>query len=261
LPKDDLGELDKIIQATMLYYNFCIPIHMDGRTAAEFAGETPPHWLQSVIKEFREKELTYVERQVAESDSMLFINRLLESVLERLTTRNLERDPDHRILGVRAILSLIVEKKGRIADLEPREHGSARRANPTGEPKVTNVIAPFLTTYGITGNRNRTRVLVGTALTNKKVHFNGVECDLSVTNEDARHWAVYTGQSSGSFSGTRLGTIELEGKHLLLRSISQERHRALKDAVSKLLTDAVRYMGTEENVVEGQIDWSEHGET
>lgn len=95
----------------MLYYNFCIHIHMDGRTAAEFAGETPPHWLQSVIKEFREKELTYVERQIAESDSMLFINRLLEGVLDRLTTRNLERDLDHRTLGVRAILSLIEEKK------------------------------------------------------------------------------------------------------------------------------------------------------
>lgn len=92
MPKDDLGEPDKIIQATMLYYNFCIPIHTDGRTAAEFASKTPPHWLQSVIKEFREKELTYVERQIAESDSSLFINRLLESVLERLTTRNLDRD-------------------------------------------------------------------------------------------------------------------------------------------------------------------------
>ena len=34
----------------------------------------------------------------------------------------------------------------------------------------------------------------------------------------------------------------------------------LKDAVSKLLTDAVRYLGTEENAAECQIDWSEHGE-
>ena len=39
----------------MLYYNFCIPIHMDGRTAAEFAGETPPHWLQSAIRSFGRK--------------------------------------------------------------------------------------------------------------------------------------------------------------------------------------------------------------
>lgn len=62
-----------------------------------------------------------MERQIAESDTLLFISKLVGYVAERVSNQTFDTDKDHRIRGIRTILSLIAEDESRVTDLESRE--------------------------------------------------------------------------------------------------------------------------------------------
>lgn len=42
---ENFERMNQIVEAVMVYYDYFIPVHSDGKTAAEFLGTRPPAWL------------------------------------------------------------------------------------------------------------------------------------------------------------------------------------------------------------------------
>jgi hypothetical protein len=254
---EDLGRMNRIVEAVMIYYNYFIPVHSDGRTAAEFSGTSPPAWLSALVMANREKEMPFREAKVIEQDSSHFHGLLVSSIAQDILEEGgkskrgkvvvrimeeLEKDGGrgrdelkalerwaHRASKSRS--GAEIEAADRLDEALGIGDGEEERATP-------QVVIPFVTIYRVE-KKDRVRALLQTYKGNIAVHFLGKEnsVELERDSEDQRTFEAYchpAGRDENQV-GTKLGVIKLDRDRLELSSTVEERHRALRDFVAKLV--------------------------
>jgi len=251
---EDLGRMDRIIEAVMIYYNYFIPVHSDGRTAAEFSGTSPPAWLSALVMTNREKKVPFREAKLIEQDSSHFNGLLVSSIVQDILE---EGGKSERAKVVIRIMEELERDGGRdeLKALESRAHRS-RRSNAGAEREAAvrldeaagsgaseeqvapRMVIPFVTIYRVE-KKDRVRALLQTYKGGIAVHFLAKEnkVELERDGEDQRISVAYCFPASRGEAqvGTRLGAIKLDRDLLELSSIVEERHRALRDFVAKLV--------------------------
>jgi len=253
---EDLGRMNRIVEAVLIYYNYFIPVHSDGRTAAEFSGTSPPAWLSALVMANREKEVPFREAKVIEQDSSHFHGLLVSSIAQDILEEGgkskrakivmrimeeLEKDGgkgrdelnamESRAHRARSRVGAEIEAAGRLDEATGSEDSEEERVAP-------RVVIPFVTIYRVE-KKDRVRALLQTYKGNIAVHFLGKEnsVELERDSEDQRTFEAYCHPTSRDEIevGTRLGVIKLDRDRLELSSIVEERHRALREFVEKLV--------------------------
>src|ERR1700733_4891244 len=251
----DLGRMNRITEAVMIYHNYFIPVHSDGRTAAEFSGTSPPAWLSALVSTDKEKELPFREAKVIEQDSSHFNGMLVSSIVQDILE---EGGKSQRAKVVMRIMEELEKDGGRGRDeldaVESRANRGKSRAGAkieeaagrdeasgsgdSEEQAPPQVVIPFVTIYRVE-KKDRVRVLLQTYKGGIGVHFLGKESsvELERDSEDQRTLVAYCFPASRDEvqAGTRLGAIRLDRDLLELSSTVEERHRALRDFVAKLV--------------------------
>jgi hypothetical protein len=251
---EDFGRMDRIVEAVRVYYNYFIPVHSDGRTAAEFSGTSPPVWLSALVVTNREKEVPFREAKLIEQDSSHFDGLLVSSIVQDILE---EGGKSERAKVVVQIMEELERNGGRGRDelksLETRSHrgressaGAERKAGrleasasgDSEEQVSSRMVIPFVTIYRVE-KKDRVRALLQTYKGGIAVHFLGKDSsvELQRDSEDQRILVAYCfpARRDKVQAGTRLGAIKLDRDLLELSSTVEERHRALRDFVAKLV--------------------------
>ena len=108
----------------MVYYNYFIPVHSDGRTAAESLGLRPPNWLSPLVAAHRVKELPFSEAKLVEEDSSHFQGVLASSIAQDIMERG---GTSERARVVMQIMEELGKDSRKSDDLKELQAGAFRR--------------------------------------------------------------------------------------------------------------------------------------
>ena len=208
---EDLEQMNRIVEGVMIYYNYFIPVHSDGKTAAEFSGTSPPAWLSALVRTDREKDLPFREAKLMEQDSSHFNGLLVSGIVQDILE---EGGKSQRAKVVMRIMEELEKDGGRGRDelnaVERRAHrsresqagaeieeaaGGLGEASGSGDSEdrvPPHVVIPFVTIYRVE-KKDRVRALLQTYKGNIAVHFLGKESsvELERDGEDQRTMVAY----------------------------------------------------------------------
>ena len=196
---EDLGRMNQIVEAVMIYYNYFIPVHSDGKTAAEFLGTSPPAWLSALVRTDREKELPFREAKMIEQDSSHFYGLLVSSIAQDIFE---EGGKSKRAKVVMRIMEELEKDGGRdelIAAGRRAHEGRKDRAGAeieaagmldealgseedSEEQDAPLVVIPFVTVYRVE-KKDRVRALLHTYKGGIAVHFLGKESSVGLEKD------------------------------------------------------------------------------
>lgn len=225
LPKKDKGpslkEMNRVLDAIMLYYNYFIPVHEDGRTPAEAYGDTPPKWVGGLVSKYKEGKLEGKEAEMNRRSVSDFPNYLTASLMKDIFENGGVSD---RAKVVMLILEELKDKKKRKEYESPRKPMPAARDSPTGGGrKPPGITIPFVTMYEMADPADiRERFLEYSRNGRSEVDFYDKKEMVALIVDDDGTMDAFVEES-----GTKLGTLRVEDEFLFLSSMAEERNDAL----------------------------------
>jgi hypothetical protein len=245
--EEALQRANRILESVMVYYQFFIPAHSDGRTVAEFLGIRPPDWILPILTGHREAELPFHERKIIEDDLSHFIGILSSSITKDIMEDGAKTERSKVVLQIMEELAKDDGGKKREDLLELEREAYSRQSSSDEDEAdeleedagMPRIVIPFVTVYRAR-KKNRTRVLFNTYKGNIRVSFFGKEHTVEIEDEAGEDqesvFVAYCYPTTADAGvGTRLGVIKLKRDLVELSSTVEERHRALRDFVLKLV--------------------------
>lgn len=242
--------MNKALDAIALYLNFFIPLHPDGKTAADADGITPPKWLADLIALHKEGRLSEEEREIDSRGPTDFSNYLISQVMKDLFEGGAKTK---RAEVVKLLMAALDDEDKRAQYMEASRHGSkAAVRRPTSDNKALKIVVPFVTAYAVDKPSEVERKLSWYKKNgDAAVKFYGKYEKVYVPDNDDPWVSAFV-----ETSGTKLGTLKLEGDTLLLSSMAEARNRALCEFAEKLFGDVIHRITTFKDV-ESKLEGSD----
>jgi len=216
-----LKQMQKIMDAITVYWNFFVPAFPDGRTPAEAAENNHPFWMEPLLAKYKEKlhmpavRIHFLDR----------INEVTEEILselnEGLTTPRTQ-----------AIAELIegLEKYG---PPEPQPKKTLSKRNPAfGKPKLPAITIPYVSLYRVRDVRKAQSIL--REYSRRKASTEKGSCHVKEDRSNGR-FTIY--EWTGTI-GVRLGTLSfLPDGGLFVGSLTSTRINALHRFLTGLMKE------------------------
>ena len=221
-------QMQKIMDAITLYWNFFVPAFPDGRTPAEAAEKSPPPWMQSLLAKYKEKldipavRIHFLDR----------INEITGEILSELQ----EGLSTPRTQAIAEIMEGLEKHGPPEQDLKKTlwEQTSASKHKPAfGKPsKLPAITIPYVSLYRVRDARKARSIL--REYSRRKASTEKGSCHIK---EDRSEGSFTIYEWTGTI-GVRLGTLSfLPQGGLFIGSLTSTRMNALHKFLTELMKE------------------------